>query len=92
MENLFVHNNKLKLGDFGFSKINTDWTCSKLGSKFTMAPEILLNLNKSISYDYKCDLWSIGCVFYWMLFGTRFLYEEMAKEDDQLKKVISKLH
>lgn len=44
MENIFVHNGSLKLGDFGFSKINIDKTSSKLGSKLTMAPEIVLNL------------------------------------------------
>lgn len=39
-----MHNDCVKIGDFGFSKINIDTTNSKLGSKFNMAPEILLNL------------------------------------------------
>lgn len=64
LENIFLHNEILKLGDFGFAKMNIDFTTSWLGSKLTMAPEILLNLNNSSFYDYKCDLWSIGCVFY----------------------------
>ena len=69
----------LKIGDFGFSKITENFADSKLGSKYTMAPEILLNLNNNYKYDYKCDLWSIGCVFYEMIFGKRFLFENISK-------------
>lgn len=50
LENLFVHDNVLKIGDFGFSKFNAKTANSKLGSKFTMAPEILLNLSSEASY------------------------------------------
>lgn len=41
-----------------------------------MAPEIILNLSSDIHYNSKCDLWSIGCVYYEMLFGKRFLFAE----------------
>ena len=77
LENLFIHNRILKIGDFGFSKITEDFASSKLGSKFSMAPEIILNLSNNNVYDYKCDLWSIGCVFYEMLFGKRFLFDKI---------------
>lgn len=36
-----------------------------LGSPLNMAPEILAGLD----YDNKVDIWSIGIVFYEMLFG-----------------------
>lgn len=81
LENIFVHNENLKLGDFGFSKINIDKAYSKLGSKQTMAPEIILNLQQSTSYDYKCDMWSIGCVFYRLLFGKKFLFDDLVEND-----------
>lgn len=41
-----------------------------------MAPEIVLNLSYETHYNSKCDLWSIGCVYYEMLFGKRFLFSE----------------
>lgn len=72
LENLFVNGTTLKLGDFGFSKKGNDTAHSILGSKFNMAPEILLSIGKTARYNYKCDLWSIGCVFYQMLFGKKF--------------------
>lgn len=71
LENMFVNDHKLKLGDFGFAKIRQDTTSSVLGSKYTMAPEILSGLNKATFYGPKCDLWSIGCVFHEMLFGVK---------------------
>lgn len=39
---------------------------TKLGSKFTMAPEVM----QTLPYDFKADLWSIGIVYYQLLFGN----------------------
>ena len=36
-----------------------------LGSPLNMAPEVL----KGLSYTSKADVWSIGCVFYELIFG-----------------------
>ena len=88
LENLFINGSTLKIGDFGFSKITEDFTNSKLGSKFTMAPEIIFNIDNSRQYNYKCDLWSLGCVFYEMLFGERFLFENLRTEKNNIIKAI----
>lgn len=90
LENLFLHNDTLKLGDFGFAKIDKNFAHSKLGSKFNMAPEIILHLNEDVTYNYKIDLWSIGCVFYEMLFGIRFI--SGPKRNMSLKDVINTLN
>ena len=67
LANLMRHNNLIKIVDFGFSKIldNDSKTDTMLGSPLNMAPEIL-NGDK---YDNKADIWSVGTVFYELLFG-----------------------
>lgn len=67
LANLMLHNNSIKIVDFGFSKIleNETHTGTMLGSPLNMAPEILNNEK----YDNKADIWSLGTVFYELLFG-----------------------
>lgn len=68
-ENIFKHNEKYKVGDFGFAKTIANLydidAGTTLGTLTTMAPEVM-NRNK---YGIKVDLWSIGIVFYEMLYG-----------------------
>ena len=57
----------IKLGDFGFSKgLVNDFTSSKLGTPLYMAPELL----SEHSYDYRADVWSLGCVVYELIEGV----------------------
>ena len=56
----------VKIGDFGLSY---ELSCSgyadnHLGNIYTAAPEIFSNK----VYNNKCDLWSIGCIIYYMKF------------------------
>ena len=71
--NIMLHNDKIKLGDFGFCKPmnNYDFSQTMVGSPIYMAPEIL----KSQSYTSKVDVWSLGVVLFEMLFG-KCPYEE----------------
>ena len=61
-------NNVLKLGDFGFCKplANAEELAqTMLGSPIYMAPEVL----RGEKYSMKADIWSLGVVFYRMLYG-----------------------
>ena len=64
---LFDKEENLKLADFGFSRI-LDFNMKikgQIGSPVYMAPEMLENK----LYCYKADIWSLGCVFYEILFN-----------------------
>ena len=74
LANLLKHNGNLKIADFGFCKIldNDQNTDTMLGSPLNMvkywllkAPEIL----NGEKYDNRADIWSVGTVFYELLFG-----------------------
>ena len=69
LANLFLSDNRLVIGDFGFAKQGVDQTSTALGSPITMAPEILFNLKNPAPYTSKADMWSIGVVYYQLLFG-----------------------
>merc|ERR1719240_568731 len=74
--------NFLKLIDFGFSKF---WKNEKykeaLGTLTYVAPEVLKR-----SYDcFACDLWSLGCITFILLFGYMPF---QASDDDALARLI----
>jgi serine/threonine protein kinase len=70
LANIFMHNDQIIIGDFGFAKSGVEVTNTKLGSPLTMAPELLFVNDDETTYNSKADLWSIGVVFYQLLFGT----------------------
>lgn len=67
LANLFLQDDQVVIGDFGFAKQGVDVTRTKLGTPITMAPELLTSTGGA--YNSKADLWSIGVCFYQMLFG-----------------------
>jgi len=63
--NIFLKNNKIKIGDFGISKIlmgTYDKANTFVGTPYYMSPEVLNHED----YDEKCDIWSLGIVLYRM--------------------------
>lgn len=68
--NVLLHNGVCKIADLGFSKqfkASTDKiiTHTVLGTGLTLAPEIL----DSRPYGLKADLWSVGVVYYQLIYG-----------------------
>lgn len=63
-----VKDNVLKIADFGMSRYSSKLTymVSFVGTPFYMAPQIL----EQGKYSYKCDIWSLGVLFYQLVTGT----------------------
>lgn len=80
--NVFLHNDSIVIGDFGFSKQDSELAYTKLGTPLYMAYEILTKDpdNNSQLYDSKADLWSVGTVYYEMLFGRPPFQAKYEKE------------
>jgi serine/threonine protein kinase len=69
LANIYINKGSLVIGDFGFAKVGKEIVTSKLGTPMTMAPEVLFPNPGSVRYNSKADLWSIGVIYYQLLFG-----------------------
>jgi serine/threonine protein kinase len=65
LENIFITQQKIMLGDFGVAKVVKEMTTTTVGTPLNMAPEISEHSN----YNHKSDLWSIGVILYKLLVG-----------------------
>ena len=77
-----------KLGDFGIATLYKDEKDEKyeqVGKFVYMAPEII----KGDNYNYKCDLYSLGCILYFMVFLKDYYYDLM-EENDKIENLLSK--
>ena len=62
-QNILIHDGYLKIADFGLSKKGHDsWMThqSAVGTRLYMSLQVM----KSEPYSSKCDIWSLGCIFY----------------------------
>ena len=74
--NVFLFKNgTAKLGDLNVSKLShRGLVCTQTGTPYYASPEIW----KDVPYDYKSDIWSLGCVLYEMImFKTPFRSDTM---------------
>jgi serine/threonine protein kinase len=71
-DNVLLHYNEaidevlIKITDFGLATTN-DLAVTHCGSFLWMAPEVLLS---NAPFNYRCDIWAVGVMFYQMLFGV----------------------
>lgn len=66
----------IKLTDFGLAKKVGDSTTTFCGTPEYLAPEVI----KMKPYNYKVDVWSLGIVFFEILFGDTPFYSEDQQE------------
>ena len=71
LANIFLNDDIVIIGDFGFAKSGFEMANTKLGTPLTMAPELQKD---QLAYTSKADLWSIGVVYFQMLFGDYPFY------------------
>lgn len=66
-QNVFLtKDNRVKLGDFGIARVlnaPVEMAVTVIGTPYYMSPEIM----ESRPYDFKSDVWSLGCVLYEMV-------------------------
>ena len=64
-ENILIKDGKLKLADFGFSKriAGNNMLQTKAGTEGYLSPQI----QRGETYTSKCDIYSLGCLFYEVL-------------------------
>ena len=83
-DNIFIDkNNKIKIGDFGVSKIMTtfnNYAKTQIGKLNYLAPEIL----KGKDYNNKVDIYSLGCIIY-ELFTLNEYYADKVIDEKECK-------
>jgi len=87
-ENIIFHNDEIKICDFGFStliKDNTELFDTMCGTPLYMSPEILF-LQK---YNIYSEIWSLGVLFYTILF-KRHPFGELENIEDYRNKIREK--
>jgi serine/threonine-protein kinase ULK/ATG1 len=68
---LVAENCRIKIADFGLSKISEEGIATTIvGTPYTKAPEVFSGKR----YDNKADIWSLGVIFYQMLFKLSYPY------------------
>lgn len=67
LSNILLHDDEVKICDFGFSKLmeQSEILYSRVGTLPYMSPQILAGRE----YTAKSDIWSLGVIFYHLLFG-----------------------
>lgn len=69
LANILTHHGEVKIADLGYSKLmenfTNDFLISRVGTMLYMSPQIL----EAMHYTNKTDVWSLGILYYQMVFG-----------------------
>ncbi|CAD8142060.1 unnamed protein product [Paramecium pentaurelia] len=83
--NILIHEGEVRLADFGFAihqdKVGIEDRQFQIGSPLYMSPETLIKNE----YNHRTDLWSLGVLFFEMIFGVVPFYS--TEMDDLIRKL-----
>ena len=83
-QNIIFHKGEVKISDFGLAKEMADkekieLTCLGVGTYYYLPPETF-DPTRSSMIDQKVDIWSVGVIFYELLYGTKPFGHNMSQE------------
>ncbi|CDW76433.1 protein kinase domain containing protein [Stylonychia lemnae] len=76
-QNILFHNGEVKITDFGLCKAmdenseKIELTSQGVGTYWYQAPECFLMTGQPVEIDSKVDVWSVGVIFFEILFGQK---------------------
>ncbi|CAF1392287.1 unnamed protein product [Rotaria magnacalcarata] len=80
-DNLILFGSTLKIADLGISKKSDALGQARMGTPFFSAPEIMEDTpGFQRSYGPKADIWSLGAILYFMVYGVRPKYHPFAAD------------
>ena len=82
--------NIVQLCDFGLSIPHTyqGYQTPNVVTSWYRAPEIILGYPH---YDYKSDIWALGCILFEMISGTAFLFGSATGDNSLISRILGKL-
>ena len=90
LANILMNNETLIIGDFGLSKMG-EMGETRLGTPFSMAPELYFEDLFGTNYNSKADLWSIGVLFHQLLFEEYpFIGGSLQELEQNIKSTLAK--
>ncbi|CAD8144810.1 unnamed protein product [Paramecium pentaurelia] len=85
--NILIHEGEVRLADFGFAiqqgSVGFEDKQFQIGSPLYMSPETLIKNE----YNHKTDLWSLGILYFEMIFGIVPFYSIEDKIDDLIRQL-----
>lgn len=84
-QNIIFHEGDVKISDFGLSKImrenedHIELTSQGVGTYWYLPPECFVTGGKSV-INSKVDIWSLGVIFFEMLYGKRPFAHSLSQE------------
>lgn len=84
-QNIIFHKGEVKISDFGLAKDMADKdkieiTCMGVGTYYYLPPETF-DPNRNSLIDQKVDIWSVGVIFYELLYGMKPFGNNMSQEN-----------